>query len=185
MLFTYFAFTPKLILVCQKLSMNKDFSFIRFLKVVKTLYESSVFTQLGKTVGSALGPSSPLDKDMITRRDRDKSTADYYANMSDERAETLFDVLAHACSSVRFHKKSSRKRRTDNSIEEDEQETRDKASPDAGSIIEKVLNCTMMERDEDFSDEDSFKSNSYDIGSNSFDSLTDEEEPHRSHRQRR
>lgn len=33
---------------------NDDFSFIRFLKVVKTLYESSSFTQLGKTVRSAL-----------------------------------------------------------------------------------------------------------------------------------
>lgn len=37
-----------------KLAQNDDFSFVRFLKVVKTLYESSTFTQLGKTVGSAL-----------------------------------------------------------------------------------------------------------------------------------
>ena len=37
-----------------KLSLNNDFSFVRFLKVVKTLYEASTFTQLGKTVGSAL-----------------------------------------------------------------------------------------------------------------------------------
>lgn len=39
-----------------KLSINEDFSFVRFLKVIKTLYESSTFTQLGRTVGSALGP---------------------------------------------------------------------------------------------------------------------------------
>jgi len=37
-----------------KFSLNDNFSFVRFLKVVKTLYESSTFTQLGKTVGSAL-----------------------------------------------------------------------------------------------------------------------------------
>jgi hypothetical protein len=38
-----------------KMIQSEDFSFVRFLKVVKTLYESSTFTQLGKTVGSALG----------------------------------------------------------------------------------------------------------------------------------
>ena len=37
------------------MSQNDHFSFIRCLKVVKTLYESSTFTQLGMTVGSALG----------------------------------------------------------------------------------------------------------------------------------
>jgi len=37
-----------------KMTMNEDFSFVRFLKVIKTLYEASTFTQLGKTVGSAL-----------------------------------------------------------------------------------------------------------------------------------
>lgn len=37
-----------------KMSLNDDFSFVRFLKVVKTLYETSTFTQLGNAVGSAL-----------------------------------------------------------------------------------------------------------------------------------
>jgi len=37
-----------------KMSLNNDFSFVRFLKVVKTLYESSVFTRIGKTVGEEL-----------------------------------------------------------------------------------------------------------------------------------
>ena len=36
------------------MSLNNDFSFVRFLKVVKTLYESSVFTRIGKTVGAEL-----------------------------------------------------------------------------------------------------------------------------------
>jgi Caspase domain len=44
-----------------KLSLNDDFSFVRFLKVVRTLYESSTFTQLGKTVRSVLNhnPNQP------------------------------------------------------------------------------------------------------------------------------
>eukprot|EP00986_Skeletonema_menzelii_P006435 scaffold2430_cov146-Skeletonema_menzelii.AAC.7 len=37
-----------------KMSLNNDFSFVRCLKVVKTLYESSVFTRIGKTVGAEL-----------------------------------------------------------------------------------------------------------------------------------
>ena len=37
-----------------KMEQNKDFSFARFLKVIKTLYESSTFTQLGNIVDSAI-----------------------------------------------------------------------------------------------------------------------------------
>ena len=44
-----------------KMKQSEDFSFVRFLKVVKTLYESSTFTQLGKTVGSALGQQSAIE----------------------------------------------------------------------------------------------------------------------------
>lgn len=163
-----------------KLSLNKDFSFIRFLKVVKTLYESSTFTQLGKTVGSALGPSSSPDNMESVRRERERSSSKYSAKRNVERGETIFDTLARACTSVHFDHKTNSKR-TDNSIEE----IRDKPSSDAGSLIEKVLNCTMMERDEDYSYEDSFKSNSFGVGSSSFESMTDEEEPHRSHTRRR
>lgn len=163
--------------------LNKDFSFVRFLKVVKTLYESSVFTQLGKTVGSALGPLSPLEEVVSSRREREKNADKRYTNGSDERGETIFDVLANACTAVRFDNKMCRTGRADCSIIDEER--KDKAASDAGSLIEKVLNCTMMEREEDFSDEDSFKSNSYEVGSNSFDSLREEEEPHRSHRRRR
>lgn len=43
-----------------KMTQSEDFSFVRFLKVVKTLYESSTFTQLGKTVGTALGQQPVL-----------------------------------------------------------------------------------------------------------------------------
>lgn len=42
-----------------KMTLNNDFSFVRYLKVVKTLYESSVFTKIGKTVGSELDKQMP------------------------------------------------------------------------------------------------------------------------------
>ncbi|KAL7539432.1 hypothetical protein ACHAXR_009284 [Thalassiosira sp. AJA248-18] len=45
--------------VLPKMTLNNDFSFVRFLKVVKTLYESSVFTRIGKTVGSELDKQAP------------------------------------------------------------------------------------------------------------------------------
>ena len=45
------------------MSLNNDFSFVRFLKVVKTLYESSVFTMIGKTVGNELDKQVPLKDD--------------------------------------------------------------------------------------------------------------------------
>jgi hypothetical protein len=45
------------------MSLNNDFSFVRFLKVVKTLYESSVFTKIGKTVGTELNKQLPARDD--------------------------------------------------------------------------------------------------------------------------
>jgi len=41
------------------MTLNDNFSFVRFLKVIKTLYESSTFTQLGKTVRSVLHEKMP------------------------------------------------------------------------------------------------------------------------------
>ena len=60
-----------------KLSLNDDFSFVRFLKVVRTLYESSTFTQLGKTVGSVLNhnpnqqAASPKNHQFLSDTDDD------------------------------------------------------------------------------------------------------------------
>jgi len=47
----------------SQMSLNNDFSFVRFLKVVKTLYESSVFTKIGKTVGTELDKQLPARDD--------------------------------------------------------------------------------------------------------------------------
>lgn len=45
------------------MTLNNDFSFVRFLKVVKTLYESSVFTKLGKGLSSELNKHTPARED--------------------------------------------------------------------------------------------------------------------------
>jgi len=42
-----------------RMAINEDFSFVRFLKVIKTLYDSSTFTQLGRTVRGVLDEKSP------------------------------------------------------------------------------------------------------------------------------
>ena len=68
-----------------KLSLNDDFSFVRFLKVVRTLYESSTFTQLGKTVGSVLNhnPNQPM-----TPKQHDQFLSDIEDDYEEEEAIT-------------------------------------------------------------------------------------------------
>eukprot|EP00978_Attheya_sp_CCMP212_P016124 scaffold41964_cov61-Attheya_sp.AAC.3 len=82
-----------------KLTMNEDFSFVRFLKVVKNLYEASAFTQLGKTVGSALRVSSTEKEDMhITTdfmADEDLSVGGTLVTLGEqgENDDTIFNGL--------------------------------------------------------------------------------------------
>ncbi|CAB9523147.1 Metacaspase-1 [Seminavis robusta] len=70
-----------------KLSLNDDFSFVRFLKVVRTLYESSTFTQLGKTVGSVLNhnPNAP----------QPSSKNDQFASAHDEANHEATSGIPH------------------------------------------------------------------------------------------
>lgn len=87
------------------MTLNDDFSFIRFLKVIKALYDHSTFTQLGRTVGTVLSNKSPkalaqfddesLDDDLLSDAGS-LVTADraYRA----KRGSFLADVLA-ACHS--------------------------------------------------------------------------------------
>jgi hypothetical protein len=50
-----------------KMSINDDFSFVRFLKVIKTLYDSSTFTLLGKAVRGVLDEKSPTNNNAPPR----------------------------------------------------------------------------------------------------------------------
>jgi len=72
-----FSWNSKEIHSVPMLLMNPNFSFVRFLKVIKTLYESSMFTKLGKTVNGALiDAKSPRDERMANNKfDDDDSDA--------------------------------------------------------------------------------------------------------------
>ena len=67
---------------------------MRFLKVVKTLYESSTFTQLGKTVGSVLKDGKEDDDGVL---DGDS----YHRDMDEEsdraHQESVFEAIHKAC----------------------------------------------------------------------------------------
>ena len=79
--------------------MNEDFSFVRVLKVVKTLYESSQFTQLGRTVGIALNPLQDLNApalDVASESAEDGPPPD--AEVIKSTSSTIFEALENACS---------------------------------------------------------------------------------------
>jgi len=71
-----FSWNSKEIHSIPMLLMNPNFSFVRFLKVIKTLYESSMFTRLGKAVkGALIDAKSPRDERMANNKFDDDSDA--------------------------------------------------------------------------------------------------------------
>ena len=72
--------------------MNDDFSFVRFLKVVKTLYESSTFTQLGKTVKTVL-----QDNEEVNLVEADSSHIETDDESERARQESVFETIHKAC----------------------------------------------------------------------------------------
>lgn len=128
-----------------KMSLNEQFSFVRFLKVIKTLYESSTFTQLGKTVRSVLHEKIPNDRRYGDDRSlMDESTVggSLITVESTEPTQpakkaplTLMNVLS-ACSSP---PPTSPDRRLKSKNTENSGGT--KASADGPSIFQQVLLC--------------------------------------------
>uniref|UniRef100_A0A7S2RND8 Peptidase C14 caspase domain-containing protein n=1 Tax=Eucampia antarctica TaxID=49252 RepID=A0A7S2RND8_9STRA len=129
-----------------KVSLNDDFSFLRFLKVVKSMYEMSTFTRLGKTVNSALdkkrGSSAgetviPEDEDdesaaagsLITVDENSKSTQNN--KESTTKNESLFKTLT-SCYNTEI------KENIDNS------NTKNVQSKANGSLFQKVLSCGLL-----------------------------------------
>lgn len=141
---------------------NDDFSFIRFLKVVKTLYESSSFTQLGKTVRSALRkPGEPTidEEDSIIDETPSPVNAlpvEEEEAISDPPAEqsAILKALA-ACTSPRElpecsgldGKPSSKKSGGDKQI------LANTPGDHSQSLLEQVMSCT-LNLDGEFSDEE-------------------------------
>ena len=171
------------------MSYNDDFSFVRFLKVVKTLYESSTFTQLGKTVGSALTVQPPVPSKYDPVVDDDEDTFRSSAkNESEDRAHqeqqtslsqsSILNVLAACTSPTNSIEKETPEKHSKNNRELATVDTRDTRTP--SSLLEQVMNCTYGHGEDPYSDEDTYRSGgdrSFDdatLEDSTFDSMTDD-----------
>lgn len=141
-----------------KMSQNNDFSFVRFLKVVKTLYESSTFTQLGKTVGSALitgNAQKEMDDDDVTDTDYSKETrpeAEELSRADMDGVENPFLKIFGGCGSAQTVDEQSTVEETGKKSRDSMNlDTRATAKPQA-SILEQVLNCSLGHEVDDADD---------------------------------
>lgn len=138
-----------------RMQQSENFSFVRFLKVVKTLYESSTFTQLGRTVGTALG-QQPTVEESFDEEDQEKAITDK-KDSTIERAKTE-DVQGSSFLDL-CTPKGKPSRSGFGTVENNDR--------DALSLIEKMLGCNFLvhDIDDDFSDGETFANNTY----NTFD----------------
>ena len=174
----------------MQMSYNDDFSFVRFLKVVKTLYESSTFTQLGKTVGSALIVQPPTsskfdatadDEDDTFRSSPQDEDEDYthHEQHGKHAQSSLLNVLA-ACTSPVNSIENGSPGKTHGKVDNREivtVDTRDTKTP--SSLLEQVMNCTYGQAEDPYSDEERYSSGgerSFDetLEDSTFDSFTDD-----------
>ncbi len=162
-----------------KMSQNDDFSFVRFLKVVKTLYESSTFTQLGRTVGSALTtgnvPKDTEDDDEAahgnSKKSQDTSTVDEVTRSEIEpRGNAILSIFCGAPAGESLTgapPKKSRRKKTSDQLTYD---TRDSKNP---SLFEQMMTCTLGQEIDEM-DEVS-EAESYAVKSNSMPSYSEAE----------
>jgi hypothetical protein len=162
--------------------MNEEFSFVRFLKVVKTLYETSTFTQLGKTVGSALAPAPPPKR---TRAKKVNAEEDITVKISSPNSISIFDVIDKACHITQSKNSPSKRNGT----------VSKRQTVPSQSLMDQVMSCTLVAQpdDEDWDDDDTFNTRTYD--EQSFDtegmsyestaSATDDDESRKQSRRKR
>jgi len=172
-----------------KMTQSEDFSFVRFLKVVKTLYESSVFTQLGKTVGSALG-QQPATKDSFDEDNKEAAgtgtVGTAYSrdvierSLTEEMEQGSGSLFPSLCSP---RAKAAEKNSKNNKYENDR---------DALTLIEKMLGCNFLvhDIDDEMSDEEETLGNNtfedeHTINDSTFDSISEDEYKRISRRRRR
>lgn len=167
----------------SQLSMNEEFSFVRFLKVVRTLYETSAFTQLGKTVGSALAPA-PAPK--RTRVKKINAEEDLAVKIASPNSISIFDAIDKACHITQSRSSPSSKQNGTISKRQTIAST---------SLMDQVMSCTLVAPpdEEDWDDDDTFNTRTYDEQSfdtegRSFESAasaTDDDESRKHSRRRR
>lgn len=142
-----------------KLTLNDDFSFVRFLKVVKTLYEASTFTQLGRTVGSALNTSVNEGDEYLEEADTDtldddmtKSTKQNPQEKAKKSLHASLFAAFGACNDGGDNKPSANNTSgAAGAAASNNNNNHSERKPQ--NFLEKVLNCTLA-ADDDMSDDD-------------------------------
>jgi Caspase domain len=181
--------------VLAKLSANDDFSFVRFLKVVKTLYESSTFTQLGKTVGSALHPLSSsvdsiLHEEEPTKRNikKSKKKSSSKSKYNGPTSDSILEALTEACTVSAGN--ATRKVTNDKTNQPATTSTENVIQRKDNIFDQMIKGCTLLGAPEDdFSDDETFKTrtedelSTYSEVGQSYETMTDDE--HDRNRRRR
>ena len=135
------------------MTVNDDFSFVRFLKVVKSLYESSTFTQLGKTVGTALREDEDYEEGDSMANDDDETlgggsleTVDEVEEKKARAREATVSALSRAFAAC--YSPSKEEDVTKKDIKNYD------PSNDKPSLLEKVVTCTLNHDEGIMSDDD-------------------------------
>ena len=143
-----------------KLTLNDDFSFVRFLKVVKTLYEASTFTQLGRTVGSALNTSVNEGDEYLEEADTDtldddmtKSTKQNPQEKAKKSLHASLFAAFGACNDGGDNKPSANNTSGAAGAAASNNNNNNHSERKPQNFLEKVLNCTLA-ADDDMSDDD-------------------------------
>lgn len=155
-----------------KMTQSDDFSFVRFLKVIKTLYESCTFTQLGNTVGTALH-----QQPAIVDSSDEEGTGTVATNQSRDIIEqSLTEDMQKGSGSLFPSMCSPRntgiEKCGNNNIENER---------DAFTLFEKMLGCNFLvhDLDDDMSDEETCANNTFEeehtARNSTFDSISDDE----------
>ncbi len=160
-----------------KMKQSEDFSFVRFLKVVKTLYESSIFTQLGRTVGTALG-QQPVIEEVASEeegskifRDRKTDAATPIQRTKTEEIEGEEGSFFKKFCCQQIVEKSACNQIVDKSACSDE--VLDQRERDTLTLIEKMFGCNFLVRDiddDEFSFDDTFDGDT--ITGSTFDTMS-------------
>lgn len=146
---------------------NNDFSFIRFLKVVKTLYEASSFTQLGKTVRTALrkpgDPTIEEEDEMMIEADvptKPEAVEEQEAVPKQPAEQSAILKALAACTSPKSMPDCSAIDQPSPKKSNGDKKILDKTPGDAQnsqSFLEQVMNCAMLNIDDgEYSDEDTY-----------------------------
>ena len=173
------------------MTINDDFSFVRFLKVVKTLYESSTFTQLGQTVRSAIygNPHAPnrnaMDDDDRTHTDDSTFGGGSLVTMDENdigddtrnpsKSRGFLNILS-ACQSPADPANGKIRQTTSDGIDYAKEAI--STYVDGPSLFQQVLSCTLLGNPAESDDDSYHRNGTYgtydDYTDDDYDSITDD-----------